>query len=141
MYKAILLPIDPENTASSSKAIETAVQMVRASGAVLHVLSVVPRLGQYAANIFPKEFSQKNKAAVTAAIERIGDDIDLPNDQIQLHIASGSVYDEIISLSRKAKVDLIIMNSHRPELSDYLLGPNAARVVRHADCSVMVVRD
>jgi len=26
-------------------------------------------------------------------------------------------------------------------LRDYLLGPNAAKVVRHADCSVYVVRD
>jgi nucleotide-binding universal stress UspA family protein len=33
------------------------------------------------------------------------------------------------------------MGSHRPELSDYLLGPNAGKVVRHAKCSVMVVRE
>ncbi len=33
------------------------------------------------------------------------------------------------------------IGSHRPELKDYLLGPNAARVVRHANCSVLVVRD
>ena len=38
------------------------------------------------------------------------------------------------------KPDLIVMASHRPELKDYLIGPNAARVVRHADCSVQVVR-
>ncbi|MBT6187404.1 MAG: universal stress protein, partial [Rhodospirillales bacterium] len=31
--------------------------------------------------------------------------------------------------------------SHRPALKDYLLGPNAAQVVRHADVSVLVVRD
>ncbi len=33
------------------------------------------------------------------------------------------------------------MGSHRPELSDYLLGPNAGKVVRHAKCLVMVVRE
>jgi nucleotide-binding universal stress UspA family protein len=33
------------------------------------------------------------------------------------------------------------MASHRPELSDYLLGPNAARIVRHAKQSVLVVRE
>jgi nucleotide-binding universal stress UspA family protein len=36
---------------------------------------------------------------------------------------------------------VIVLASHRPELKDYLLGPNAARVVRHAKCSVLVVRD
>jgi len=33
-----------------------------------------------------------------------------------------------------------VLASHRPDLKDYLLGPNAARVVRHADRSVFVVR-
>jgi nucleotide-binding universal stress UspA family protein len=28
-----------------------------------------------------------------------------------------------------------------PELKDYLLGAIAAKVVRHADCSVMMVRE
>ena len=36
--------------------------------------------------------------------------------------------------------DLIVVGAHRPELGDYLLGPNAARIVRHADQSVFVVR-
>ena len=46
----------------------------------------------------------------------------------------------ILDLAEKIGADLIVMASHRPELKDYLLGPNAARVVRHAECSVMVVR-
>ncbi|MCP3869045.1 MAG: universal stress protein, partial [Gammaproteobacteria bacterium] len=28
----------------------------------------------------------------------------------------------------------------RPELKDFLLGPNAAKVVRHAECPVLVIR-
>jgi hypothetical protein len=32
------------------------------------------------------------------------------------------------------------MTAHSPDLKDYLLGPNAARVVRHANQSVMVIR-
>ena len=38
------------------------------------------------------------------------------------------------------KVDLIIIASHKPGLQDYFLGSTAARVVRHASCSVLVVR-
>ena len=30
--------------------------------------------------------------------------------------------------------------SHRPDITTYLLGSNAAAVVRHAECSVLVVR-
>ena len=37
-------------------------------------------------------------------------------------------------------VDLIIVASHRPGLQDYFLGSTAAKVVRHAKCSVLVIR-
>ncbi|MEO0863555.1 MAG: universal stress protein, partial [Pseudomonadota bacterium] len=36
--------------------------------------------------------------------------------------------------------DAIFVGAHRPELKDYLIGPNAARVARHAQQSVFVVR-
>ncbi|MBT8411941.1 MAG: universal stress protein, partial [Octadecabacter sp.] len=37
-------------------------------------------------------------------------------------------------------IDCIIMASHQPGLEDYFLGSTAARVVRHAKCSVHVIR-
>jgi nucleotide-binding universal stress UspA family protein len=46
---------------------------------------------------------------------------------------------KILDASNRFGADLILMASHRPELKDYLLGPNASRVVRHAQCSVLVV--
>ncbi len=49
-------------------------------------------------------------------------------------------YREIMAFADETGCDLIVMTSHRPELSDYLLSPNAARVVRHARQSVLVVR-
>ena len=36
--------------------------------------------------------------------------------------------------------DVIVMASHQPKFSDYLLGSTAARVVRHAKCSVLIAR-
>lgn len=56
------------------------------------------------------------------------------------HVVHGRVYDEIIAAADRLQVDVIVMAAHRPELSDYLLGPNAARVMRHAKQSVFVVR-
>ena len=38
-------------------------------------------------------------------------------------------------------VDCIVMGSHKPGFSDYLLGSTAARVVRHAPCAVHVYRN
>ncbi len=56
-------------------------------------------------------------------------------------VAYGSVYDEIMKVAADIDADLIVMASHRPKLEDDLLGPNAARVVRPSERSVLVVRD
>ena len=68
--------------------------------------------------------------------EKLPDDIDL--DQI---VRQGSIYREILKLARETRSDLIVMASHRPKKTDFLLGMNAAQVVRHAPCSVLVVRE
>lgn len=52
-----------------------------------------------------------------------------------------SIYDVILETAQEADVDLIVVGSHRPKMKDYLLGTNAGRVVRHANCSVLVARD
>ena len=62
---------------------------------------------------------------------------------IEVHriVGQGSIHREIIAAAEKANADLIVMASHKPTARDYLLGANAAHVVRHAACSVMVVRN
>ncbi|MFY2822514.1 universal stress protein, partial [Ruegeria sp. MALMAid1280] len=46
----------------------------------------------------------------------------------------------ILHTAAEAGSDLIVIGAHKPDLKDYLLGPNAARVVRHSTVSVYVVR-
>lgn len=58
----------------------------------------------------------------------------------EIHVASGTVYDQIIKTARTLSADCIIVGAHGPSLKDYLIGPNAARVARHAAQSVFVVR-
>ena len=57
-----------------------------------------------------------------------------------LMIAQGTIYEEIIRAGDEISADLVIVAAHRPSLQDYLLGPNATRVVRHFKRSVLVVR-
>ena len=55
-------------------------------------------------------------------------------------VENGTVYKEIVEAARDLKIDQIIMGAHRPSLADFLLGPNSARVARHAGCTVTVTR-
>ncbi len=56
-------------------------------------------------------------------------------------VENGTVYREIVEAAKDLKIDHIVMGAHRPSLADFLLGPNSARVARHAGCSVTVVRE
>ncbi len=56
------------------------------------------------------------------------------------HSADRLVYDEVLAEAKFWGANLIIVGSHSPSMSTYLFGSNAQKIVRHANCSVMVVR-
>ena len=62
------------------------------------------------------------------------------NESVRHVVVTGNTYDEILRMAEADGAALIVIGAHQPDLRDYLLGPNAARVVRHANCSVLVVR-
>tara|TARA_B100000315_G_scaffold122757_1_gene112693 strand:+ start:15091 stop:15519 length:429 start_codon:yes stop_codon:yes gene_type:complete len=142
MYNNILLTVDLSDDASWSKAAPTAVEMCKSFGAKLHLLTVIPDMGTpLVEEFFPDNYETEMAKGAAAKIAEFAN-TQFPSDLTpNVHVGSGSIYKEILRVANETNADLIIMASHRPELSDYLLGPNAARVVRHANCSVMVVRE
>ncbi len=55
---------------------------------------------------------------------------------------TGRAYHEIVEVAKKEKVDLIVMGTRgRSNLSSYFMGSNAERVVRHAVCPVLTIRE
>lgn len=139
--RTILLPIDLSDDDSWRKPLAEALALLGADG-ILHVVCVVPDFGiSQVGGYFGKDYEKQALHAMGAAL---GDWVNahVP-DQVDVHphVLHGTIYDEILNAAHKLDVDTIVMGSHRPALKDYLLGPNAARVVRHARCSVYVVRD
>jgi nucleotide-binding universal stress UspA family protein len=142
MYRNLLVPVDLSDEHSWRKALPTALALCQAFQAKLHVITVVPAFGlPMVSQYFPEgyeakvrqEAAEQLKALVAAQVPDEG--------SIRRMVAEGNIYQEVLKAARTIPADLIVMGSHHPELKDYLLGPNAAKVVRHADCSVMVVRE
>ncbi|MNW08816.1 Universal stress protein G [compost metagenome] len=73
-------------------------------------------------------------------LKKIMSEIDIPLDRLDYTISFGSPRDEVLQLADEIGADLIIIGSRRPSVKTYLLGSNAAAIVRHANISVMVVR-
>ena len=141
MYKDILLAIDLTDDSSWNKALPTAVGYCQAFGATLHMLSVVPDFGMtIVGQYFPKGFEKQAVGSARKELQALSERQVPAGVEVKHIIAYGGIYEEILAAARTIKCDLIVIAAQRPELKDYLLGPNAARVVRHADCSVLVVR-
>ncbi len=144
MARTIVLPLDLDHESSWRKALPVAAEFARHSGAQLHVMTVVPDeldkmtiVAQLIPEGHEQEIVEEAKQRLSALLKQHGPD-DL---ELRQAVRRGGVYPEILRYLRDTQADLVIMAAHRPEMRDYLLGPNAARIVRHADCSVWVVRE
>ena len=142
MYRNILVPVDLSDKHSWRKALPTAISLCETFEARLHLMTVVPEFGlPMVGQFFPAGYEAKLRQQ---AAKQLRDFVatQVPDAITTRRIVSeGKIYQEILKAAAAIQADLIVMGSHRPELSDYLLGPNAAKVVRHAKCSVMVVRE
>ena len=118
-----------------------AAQEVITDGDTLHVVCVVPDYGMsVVGSFFPADHEQQAIAKAKEALHAFTDAHVREGVPVQHIIAHGNVYEEILRAAGTVSADLIVVGSHRPELKDYLLGPNASRVVRHSKRSVLVVR-
>lgn len=141
MYKKILLCVDLHDEASWRKALPAAVAMCRSVGAELHILTVVPDLPAGVLELYlPKGRAADLVREVDAGLADFAKQY-LKDQAAHRHVGQGTVYRVILETAETIGADLIVMGSHSPTMKDYLLGPNAARVVRHADQSVLVVRE
>lgn len=144
MFNEILVPIDLEEESSWRKAVPVAVEMCRKFGKKIHLVTVLPTYGlALVGGFFPKDFEKKAFAAVEEKLaafakEHVPDDV-----TVDCIVKQGTIYEEVVNTRAKLGdvCDLIVMASHRPKLEDYLLGPNAARVLRHSKVTVLVVRE
>ena len=140
IYRHILLPVDLDEPSSWAKAAPVALSLARSFDARLTIATVVP----WTTTVMEAEWTairlRELLETARARLMLLADDI-APGQEIEKKVTQGSIYRGIIDLAEDSEADLIVLASHRPAMRDYLLGANAASVVRHAACSVLVVRE
>lgn len=140
MYRSILVPVDLDQPSSWQKSLPTAVALCKSFDATLALVTVVPDWNlMLEAQWSPIAFREFVDVATARLASLAGSVTDIPN--VGHHVEIGTVYRGVLTVAERIGVDLIVLSSHRPQMMDYLLGANADRVVRHARCSVFVVRD
>jgi nucleotide-binding universal stress UspA family protein len=138
-FENILVAIDLGEDSSWKEALPTAIDQAQHTGGRLHIVTVVPDEPPQLAWL-PEDYSKKMIAYANTQLAKLIETHVPEQMKAQPHVRQGTIYSEIVKLAKELGADLIVMASHRPELKDYLLGPNAARVLRHAGCPVLVIR-
>jgi universal stress protein A len=141
--KSILVPID--FSAPSKKGLAYAVPFAEQFGAKLTLLHVVePIATPDFNNTFPLVIAdEKVVAACKNRLDRIARDQKIDPKLIEKTLVrSGRSFNEIADAARTLKADLIIISTHGYSgLKRVFLGSTTERVVRHAPCPVLVVRE
>ncbi|MEZ5829662.1 MAG: universal stress protein [Dongiaceae bacterium] len=140
MFRAILVPVDIAQRSSWEHSLPQAIELAKASGGTVTVVTVVRDLRAVLEGVqFPFQVelmmsSTREKLAEIVSAYR-GRDVTVIEE-----VRFGSIGHEVLASARERKSDLILMASHRPEMKDFFVGPNAAYVAQHATCSVLVLR-
>ncbi|MDP2800496.1 MAG: universal stress protein [Phreatobacter sp.] len=140
MFQSILCPVDTSEPGLEQKALSVAKLLAEANGASITLLAVVPDMPVMAAEYLPADFHKTQMSEFRRVLEDIATASGLPKERVRTKVRIGRPYHEILEEAQASHADLIVMASHRPRLATYLLGSNAAHVVRHATCSVMALR-
>lgn len=140
MFKVILLPVDISQKEAAKTAIAAASQLMRSGDTKLVLLNVVDEVPAYIATQIPKSVSDKVNEDAKAVLDELVSEHQLSGTTETL-VRDGHPSRTILEVGEEIGADVIVIASHDPGLADYLLGSTAGRVVRHAHCSVLVVRN
>jgi len=139
MIEKILVPLPVEASKNAAPAVEMASEIAKAHGAKIVLLHVVDNIPAYVSVHLPAELRKNVITAAREDLEAVAKNHGL-DDSTEIVVREGNPGADILDYANDNGIDMIVMSSHDPGMADYLLGSVAARVVRHAHCSVLVVR-
>ncbi|MGI9476957.1 MAG: universal stress protein [Hyphomicrobiaceae bacterium] len=138
MYTNVLVPVDLEHKDQASTMIRTALEIAGGDTAMT-LMFVMPEMPANVALHLPEGTLAKGKADAEEELRQLARVHNI-HETARIVTTYGRAHREILELADRDGVDLIVIASHKPILADYLLGSVAASVVRHAKCSVHVLR-
>ena len=141
MFKSILVPVDLAEMDVVKPALERAIALAAMTNASLHLVYVRSILPVTFMEYVPPSFDEEQQSECEKKMAELVAGLQVSDkSKITSAVRMGAVYNEVLAEAEKQGCDLIVVGSHHPSMSTYLLGSNAATIVRHAPCSVLVVR-
>ena len=147
-YKVILVPIDFSE--QSKRTLAYATRIAARDGATIRLLHVF-QVPDYAVTQYEhrQQGSEQLRNQVDWAEEEAQEHLNAVESEllgkgvkVKAYLRVGYPFEEILLMAKDPKVDLVIIGSHgRSGIKRLLLGSTAQRVVEHAQCPVLVVKE
>ena len=135
MYTNILIPVAFDTDKDVAGAIEIA-KRIAADGASITFLHVMEQVPVYVTEYIPDTVMSETREKARAKLNELVGNV----ENSRAVVIDGPTGRSISNWAEETGVDCIVIPSHRPVMSDILLGSTAAWVVRHAPCAVHVIR-
>lgn len=142
-FQKILCPVDYSNCSMS--ALTYATELALKDSARLYLLYVKDeRVSDYGGLKFDAEFNHTAET-VTGMEQKLRSSI--PEEircsiNVEILIRAGVPFEEILKVARDNVTDLIVMGTHgRTGITHMVIGSVAEKVLRHAPCPVLCIRN
>lgn len=140
MFEKILIPLDLTEPELTRQALDEALAIARPTSARLRLVNVQSLVPVAFIDYIPPNFDEELRSSAEQELADVAEKLDYPKERVTTVVRFGAIYPEVLAEAEDWGADLIVLSSHRPAMSTYLLGSNAKTIVRHAKCSVLVVR-
>lgn len=134
MYKKIIVSLSLSH-GIGGRAIDAARKLKDEDGEIVAVHAYEPLQDSVRAYLPEDAIANSLKRAEAELAERVGS-----ADDVEAVLLQGHPGRAVTDYAEKIGADCIIVGSHKPGLRDHFLGSTASRIVRHAPCSVHVLR-
>jgi nucleotide-binding universal stress UspA family protein len=136
MYKTIMVAVDISHGDVGAELVERAKSLLD-EGGKLHLVYVLEDVPPYVLAELPRETIANRRSEAQGHLEAIAAKSGV---EAEVHVKGGHPSSGILEAAKEYGADLLMIASHRPDLRDYFIGSTASRVVRYAQCSVLIAR-
>ncbi|KAA0699916.1 universal stress protein [Neorhizobium sp. P12A] len=136
MYKRIIAAVDIAKMDRAKRILCRADALADEDGEVI-VMSVIEDVPGYLVADLAQDYVDR---AIMTAEKKLEELCAKTGIRAVVEVRAGKCASAILTVAGERDADLIVLGSHVPDISNYFLGANADRIVRHARCSVLIDR-
>ncbi len=137
MFNHIMVPVDLHLPPEVKKATEVAAQLAKWQGAKVTIVSVTgPQPGD--SHLTTDAIKQELLTCASEIAMQSGTSVDTRN--IHSVDVAVEIDKDLTHAAEEMGADLIVVGTHAPRITDYILSSHAGYLAKHASMSVLVVR-